>query len=60
MEIVRLESISHAYQVGKITFKSFFKRESTQKYVLKDVSRLQTNIVLVFVFFTVFREKWLF
>ncbi len=22
--------------------------------------RLQTNIVLVFVFFTVFREKWLF
>ncbi|HEM5318757.1 TPA: ATP-binding cassette domain-containing protein [Streptococcus suis] len=38
MEIVRLESISHAYQVGKTTFKSFFKRESTQKYVLKDVS----------------------
>ncbi|MCK4045421.1 ATP-binding cassette domain-containing protein [Streptococcus suis] len=38
MEIVRLESISHAYQVDKTAYKSFFKRESTQKYVLKDVS----------------------
>ncbi|WP_321537557.1 hypothetical protein, partial [Streptococcus suis] len=34
--------------------------ENKKKNLKTGSFRLQTNIVLVFVFFTVFREKWLF
>lgn len=45
-----------------IYFSSLLLRPTNVKNLLKLLGgfRLQTNIVLVFVFFTVFREKWLF